>query len=107
MNWGNIGVSTRPGHKAFTRMLSGAKVWARDLVRPTTANLAAEYTGISIEPTSPAIEAVNTIAPPPRFLMYGTTSLALRTDVRTLRSMVLWYASTSMFSMPAGPGHPA
>src|ERR1700723_27925 len=98
MNWGSIGVSTRPGHTTFTRILSGANVWARDLVRPTTANLAAEYTGISIDPTSPAIEAVNTIAPPPRALMYGTTSLALRTNVRTLRSMVFWYASTSIFS---------
>ena len=57
------GVSTTPGHTSLTRIPVRAYSIAAHLVRPTTPCLAAVYAGMECDATSPAAEAVLTIAP--------------------------------------------
>src|SRR5215831_14664809 len=55
-NTRSIGVSIGPGQIALTRILSGARRLASERTKPTTPNLAIEYTGLLGEPTRPEVE---------------------------------------------------
>src|SRR5206468_1086657 len=59
-------VHRKPGQIALTRISCGAYSRARLLVSEMTPALAAAYAGSLGEATSPAIEAMFTMAPPPR-----------------------------------------
>src|SRR6185295_7818354 len=52
-----MGVSTQPGHTAFTVTPVCASSSARDFVSPTSACLDAEYADVYLKPRSPAVEA--------------------------------------------------
>src|SRR5689334_15792709 len=61
-----MGVSVKPGRRALTRMLWGAKSTAADFVMPTTPCFVVMYGNILGDALSPAREATFTMAPPPR-----------------------------------------
>ncbi len=64
-----IAVSITPGHTQLIRIFARAYSRAPVFVSPTTPCLDAVYAGIPCEPTSPAADAVLTIAPPPCFII--------------------------------------
>ena len=102
MNVGSIGVSTGPGAMTLARM-SGACMSAMDFANTTSPPLVIEYSGLSGEPTTPEVEAVKMIEPPPLAFITGTAYEVRKNALRRLMSTVRWKSSTVM-SRPAGPG---
>ena len=82
------GVQVPPGQMALTRMLWRAKSMAMFLDRLITAALAAEYAAQRFSARMPAVEAMLTMTPPPRFLISGIATCEQRyTEVRLVSTM--------------------
>ncbi len=104
-----MGVSTYPGHTAFTVIPVGASSLPSALVKPTTPCLDAEYGAPSTTPCLPAVDAILTMRPqdlariPPAF----STSRVIRKTLLRLVSMTSNQSSSAMSAVTPPPLRPA
>mmetsp|Transcript_61577 Transcript_61577/g.149025 ORF Transcript_61577/g.149025 Transcript_61577/m.149025 type:complete len:344 (-) Transcript_61577:97-1128(-) len=85
--FGNVAVSTMPGEMEFTRTPVPRSSSAKVAVRPSTANLEAQYGAALAIPILPAREDTLTMSPRPVFSMaWRSTALVTMRTLTTFRS---------------------
>src|ERR1019366_10496492 len=91
----HIAVRRYPGHTALTRMLAGPSSSASAWVKPTMANLLAQYADRSPWPVLPATDAILTIAPSLCLVRCGIQALAHRNAPLALTAITRSHASSA------------
>ncbi len=88
------GVRTQPGATALTRMPCGARSTASERASCATAPFDALYVACSSSPRNEAVEAVQTIEPPPCAAMCRAAAIVIRYMPRTL-TCIVWSKCSS------------
>ena len=102
-----IGVSVTPGAPQLTRIPSGARSPAADLVSPRSAHLLAAYALPPAKPPRPEIDEMFTIEPPPARSIDGAACFMPRNAPTRLTSSTRLKLSSVSSAISAGLPVPA